>query len=110
MNYKGITVLIYALLVLVGGILGYIKAQSAVSLMTGVLSSLFLSASAFSLLKEKRSGFIFSLILTILLGAFFTYRLILTQHFMPAGLMCFLSAVVLAILSIGKKPALDKVS
>jgi uncharacterized membrane protein (UPF0136 family) len=104
MKYKGISVLIYSLLVLIGGILGYVKAQSAVSLMTGVLSSLFLCVGAFSLFKGKKLGFYLSTILTALLGVFFAYRFALTHSFMPAGLMCILSAIILIILLSGKKP------
>jgi len=98
MKYKGISVLIYAFLVLIGGILGYVKAQSAVSLMTGVLSSMFLCASAFGILKERTIGFFFASLLTLALGIFFTYRLIQTHSFMPAGMMCILSLIVLIIL------------
>lgn len=103
MRYKGITVLVYALLVLLGGIIGYVKAQSAASLMTGVLSSMFLCASAFGMLKGRAVGFFFASLLTILLGSFFAYRLILTHSFMPAGFMCILSIVVIIILFTGKK-------
>lgn len=103
MKGKGIIVLVYALLVLVGGIIGYMKAQSVASLMMGVLSSLFLSISAFSVIRGNRLGLFFSFALTAFLGAFFIYRFILTHHFMPAGLMCVLSAIVLTALLMKNK-------
>jgi uncharacterized membrane protein (UPF0136 family) len=110
MRPKGIVVLAYAFLVLVGGIIGYVKAQSAVSLMTGVLSSLFLSISAFSLFKGKRIGFFFSLLLTGLLTAFFAYRLLMSHSFMPAGLMCLVSLAVLATLLACKRKQISQKS
>ncbi len=103
MKTRGIVVLVYAVFVLLGGLIGFAKVHSIPSLVMGVTFALALSASAIAMLKEIWIGYYFSVIFTLILSVFFTYRLVLTQKFMPAGLMCILSVVVLATLFINKK-------
>lgn len=89
----GWVLLTYAVLVLVGGIMGYVKAQSVASLVFGSISAVLLGISSFLLLQGKQLGFYLGLLLTIVLGAFFAYRFVLSYKFMPAGLMVILSLV-----------------
>lgn len=98
MKQTGWIILAYALLVFLGGIFGYIKAASTASLIMGVIFAVALSTSAFAMFNEKSIGFIMATVTTFLLAAFFIYRFFLSYKFMPAGLMSFLSLVVLAIL------------
>lgn len=98
MKFNAWTVLIYALLIFMGGIMGHIKAQSTVSLIMGVSFAIGLGLGAWLMFKSNKAGYFLSLLLTLTLGAFFAYRYSLTQSFMPAGLMCILSALVLIIL------------
>lgn len=98
MRPTGWIVLIYALIVFLGGIFGYVKAESVPSLVMGVIFAVILSTSAFALLNEKWIGMRAAIAATALLAAFFIYRFILTFKFMPPGLMALLSIAVLAFL------------
>lgn len=94
----GWLVLIYGLIVFLGGIFGYVKAESVPSLVAGVVFAVALSTAAFALLNEKWIGMTLALASTALLSAFFLYRFVHTHKFMPAGLMALLSLLVLAFL------------
>lgn len=98
MKPTGWIILAYALLVFLGGIFGYVKTGSTASLIMGVLFAVALSTSAFAMFNEKSIGFIIATFTTSFLAAFFIYRFFLSYKFMPAGLMSFLSLVILAIL------------
>ena len=80
-------VLAYALLVLMGGWIGYMKASSTASLFSGLLFGTALLLGAYGIYKEKILAQYLTLFTTFFLDGFFTYRFAKTQHFMPAGLM-----------------------
>lgn len=98
MRPTGWLVLVYALIVFLGGIFGYVKAESVPSLVTGVVAAVVLSTGAFALLNEKWIGMQLAIGATGLLTAFFIYRFFLAYKFMPAGLMAILSLIVLSLL------------
>ena len=98
MRPTGWLVLIYALIVFLGGIFGYVKADSVPSLVMGVIFAVILSTSAFALLNEKWIGMKIALGATAFLAAFFIYRFFLSFKVMPAGVMAILSLAVLAYL------------
>lgn len=95
MKTNGIVLLIYALLVIAGGVIGFVKANSMPSLLMGGLFGVGLLASAAMLLNGKQAGFYLGVILSLALLAFFSYRFYSTGSFMPAGLMSILSLATL---------------
>ncbi|HEX2579822.1 MAG TPA: TMEM14 family protein [Rhabdochlamydiaceae bacterium] len=91
-------VAIYGLLILVGGVIGHLKAGSLASLIMGGVSGLLLliaSGGMFSKKNFKKSAF-FALILTLVLDAFFSYRFMTTLKFLPSGLLALVSLGVIA--------------
>lgn len=90
----GYLVIIYALIVFVGGFIGYVKAESTPSLIMGTLFGALLAGSAIGMLRHRHIGKYAALGLTFLLIAFFTYRYMVTGKFMPAGLMSLISSTV----------------
>ena len=85
---------LYAILVLIGGIFGYISAGSRISLL--------MSALAFGLLMityflERKRGIIFAVSILAILEIFFAYRLLKTHAFFPAGLMTLATLVVIGL-------------
>jgi uncharacterized membrane protein (UPF0136 family) len=92
------SIIIYALIVLVGGIIGYIKADSTPSLVMGAAFAFMLILSSVMIQKKMIIGFYFSLILTAFLAFFFGYRFFNSFKFMPAGLMVILSLINFAFL------------
>lgn len=82
-----ITTLAYGLLSIVGGVMGYQKAGSQVSLISGLISGLLLLIGGYLLFGGALSGLMLSGVVSLLLVIVFVIRLIKTKKFMPAGLM-----------------------
>lgn len=81
------SILILTLLVLGGGIIGYLKANSKASLIAGSICAALLSASFAVCLNYTKSGFIAALVVTALLDVIFGIRLAKTRKFIPSGVM-----------------------
>ena len=90
--------LLYGLLAIVGGAMGYRQAGSKVSLISGSISGLLLLLSAGLMFKGARLGFQLAPILVGLLVIVFISRLIKTGKFMPAGLMVIVGIATLLAL------------
>lgn len=100
MKLLPITVLVYGLLVLIGGIMGHYKAASQASLISGLIFGALLLTCAFFLFKEKNRFAAYSaLFLTFILDGFFTYRFSLSLKFFPSGMMSLASLLTLILLA-----------
>jgi len=97
MKAPGIVILLYGLLVLGGGIIGYTASGSMASVIAGGAFGLGLLASSLGVLRGKDMGFLMAPILTVLLTMFFGYRFALSGEFMPSGLMGVISLVALVL-------------
>ena len=89
-----ITVLwIYIVLLVAGGLFGFLKAGSKMSLMTSLLFAVLLSLCAIGTIKEP---IVVDVLLLVLL-VFFGMRFAKKKKFMPGGLMSVLSIATLAL-------------
>jgi uncharacterized membrane protein (UPF0136 family) len=84
---------IYIVLLVIGGVMGWMKARSRVSLIMSVGFAAVLSLYALGLLAVP---YLAEILLAVLL-AVFALRLRKTKKFMPAGLMCVLTVATLAL-------------
>ncbi|MEM1169754.1 MAG: TMEM14 family protein [Cyanobacteria bacterium P01_H01_bin.35] len=82
-----IAALTYGILAIVGGIIGYTKVGSKISLISGSISGLLLIISGIIQLIGINWGLIFSIVITTILVITFIIRLVKTRKMMPAGLM-----------------------
>lgn len=98
MNPAILASIAYGLLSIVGGIVGYTKAKSKPSLISGTISGILLIVSAYLQLQTLGIGLILAQIITLLLVVVFGIRLSKTRKFMPAGLMLLFGVVTLACL------------
>ena len=98
MKLKSIITFCYSLIVLTGGVIGYIKAGSFISILTGIGFSFLLNISAILLFKSRKEGYYTTLALTTILTLFFCYRFFLSFNILPAGLMAVISIAMLAFL------------
>lgn len=89
---------IYALLILTGGMIGYLKANSLMSLIMGGSFAVLLLLSAISMIKNQVLGYFSAIILTSALTVFFGYRFFTSWKMMPAGMMLILSVAMLGLL------------
>ncbi len=104
MKKSGWQVLVYAVVVGLGGIVGKVKAGSTPSLLFGLLFACLLGVSASLMIQGKRIGAIYAIVCTLALDAFFTYRFMLSYKFMPAGMMSLMSLGMLLMLVNNLKP------
>jgi uncharacterized membrane protein (UPF0136 family) len=93
-------IMIYAILIAVGGIMGYAKAKSLPSLFAGVGAGLFLIGSAVAMMKGSyQTGWWIALLVTIaLLLRFGSSAVANGFKMMPGGMVIILSLIVLVVL------------
>ena len=97
--------IVFGLLTIVGGVIGYVKAGSTISIIAGSVSGILLIVAAYLLSGNLALGLALAGIISILLAGKFIPAFIKTGQAMPAGLMSVLSAigVIMAIVAWMKK-------
>ena len=97
---RNIVLWIYIVLLVVGGLIGFLKAKSKISLYMscGFAAALVLCAIPNFFDTKFRSG-LANVLMSVLLVAF-TLRLAKTKKFMPAGLMLLVTIAALALRNI----------
>jgi len=93
--------IIFGLLTIAGGIMGYAKAGSTASLIAGSISGALLLVAAFLLSGSPVAGIVLGGVVSLLLIGYFLPKFLSTHAMMPAGMMSLLSliGVVLAVLA-----------
>jgi uncharacterized membrane protein (UPF0136 family) len=84
---------IYIVLLVVGGLIGYLKASSKVSLIVSACAAAILILCQIGVIFERR---MIDIVLAILLVVF-AWRLAESKKFMPAGLMIVLTIATLVL-------------
>lgn len=96
-------VLIYGVLVAAGGVMGYIKANSAASLIAGLGAGLLLVGSSVAMMKNSyQAGWWIALVVSILLLGRFGSAAMKEFKMMPGGMVIIMSLVVLAALILNR--------
>lgn len=94
-----VTLGIYAVLLAMGGIMGFVKARSRPSLIAGLVSAVGALIALGLSVAGNVWGRPLGLLLAVALFVFFGYRYALrNRKFMPNGLMAAVSIVVVAVL------------
>ena len=88
----------YAILLAMGGVIGYTKAGSRPSIVAGTASAgLCLLALAYSAFVDPLRGLQAAAVLAFLLTALFNYRFVAKgRKFMPAGMLAAISLLIFA--------------
>lgn len=102
MNNRGYLVILYGVLLFVGGLIGHLKAGSYVSLVTGSICGALALLAGFGMVKGWPYSKTSALVLSSVLFLFFLYRFSLSLRFMPSGLMAILSLLVIFMLLVDK--------
>src|SRR6476469_685061 len=85
--------IIFGLLTIVGGVMGYVKAGSTASIIAGGIYGVALIAAAFLITGHVAVGLIIAGIVSVLLAGRFIPNFLQTGKVMPAGLMSVLSVI-----------------
>ena len=103
MHHFANTVLwMYIVLLLVGGLIGFFKAKSNVSLITSAVFAALLVLTAVPGIFERRFALGLTNVLMAALLVVFAIRLAKTKKFMPSGLMLVVTIVALALRNLFK--------
>ena len=98
-----IEVWVYGAIMILGGIMGYMKVGSKASLLSGVGMGLALLASGLGVWQGSRDSLVVAAMIAALLVAIFAIRLVKTRRFMPAGVLAILSLAAVVIFGMALK-------
>ena len=97
--------IIFGILTIAGGIVGYVKAGSLPSIIAGSITGVLLLIAGALLPEHRAAGLATGLVISLLLAAQFIPKFLRTGKAMPAGIMSILSVIgiILAIVAWVKK-------
>jgi uncharacterized membrane protein (UPF0136 family) len=97
--------IIFGLLTIAGGVMGYVKAGSTASIIAGSISGVLLLLAAFLLPQQFAVALILAGLVSLALAGRFVPAFFKTGKIMPAGMMAVLSVIgiVMAIVAWMKK-------
>jgi len=97
--------IVFGILTIAGGVIGYIKAGSLPSIIAGSITGVLLLVAAFLLPEHRAVGLATAFIVSLLLAAQFVPKFVRTGRVMPAGMMSVLSVIgiIVAIVAWAKK-------
>ena len=85
--------ILFGVLTIAGGVVGYVKAGSVASIIAGSITGILLIVGAFLLPEHRAIGLASAFIISLLLAAQFAPKFIRTGNVMPAGMMTILSVI-----------------
>lgn len=88
---------IFGFLTIVGGIMGYVKAQSVISAVAGTITGVLLIVAACIMPEHIAAALWIGGVISLLLAAQFAPKFFRTGKLMPAGLMAALSVIGLIV-------------
>jgi len=105
LDFTRIFYVVFALLTLAGGSMGYVKKRSIASLIAGSISCVLLLIAAYLIHTKTTGALILGLVVSVLLAGRFIPNYIEKKTPIPAGLMSLLSVagVVVTLLALNKK-------
>ena len=93
MEAAKIYLVVFGVLTIAGGVVGYVKAGSVASIIAGSITGVLLLVAAFLLPEHRAIGLATAFIVSLLLAAQFVPKFLRTGRVMPAGMMSILSAI-----------------
>ncbi len=89
--------IIFGILTIAGGVVGYVKAGSLPSIIAGSITGVLLLVAGFLLPEHRAVGLATAFVISLLLAAQFIPKFIRTGKVMPAGMMSILSAIGIVV-------------
>ena len=97
MQNAAIEIWVYAVIMILGGVMGYVKVGSKASLISGVGFGLGLLASGFGAWRGSEGSVVAAEIIALVLVVIFAIRYAKKRRFMPAGMLAVLSLVAVIV-------------
>lgn len=93
--------IVFGLLTIIGGVIGYASKGSMASIIAGSVSGVLILLAAFLLPNNATAGLVLAGVISIALAGRFLPAFIKTGDFMPAGMMSILSVIgiIMAVLA-----------
>lgn len=91
------SILVLSILVIIGGVIGFVKGKSKASLIAGVGSGVLLAICYAITLSDVKIGLIAGLVVQLALDGVFAMRIAKTKKFMPSGMLLILCAITQVI-------------
>ncbi len=93
--------IIFGVLTILGGVIGYLRAGSMASIIAGSISGILILVAALLLPGNVVAGLALAGVISLLLAGRFLPAFIRTGDFMPAGMMSILSiiGIIMAVLA-----------
>src|SRR6266566_4161525 len=88
---------VFGILTIAGGVVGYVKAGSLPSIIAGSITGVLLLVAAFLLPEHRAVGLATAFIISLLLAGQFIPKFLRTGRVMPAGMMSILSAIGIVV-------------
>src|SRR5438046_10553542 len=82
--------IVFGVLTIAGGVVGYVKADSVASIIAGSITGVLLLVAAFLLPEHRAIGLATAFIISLLLAAQFAPKFLRPGRVMPAGMMSIL--------------------
>ena len=97
--------IVFGALTIAGGIMGFVKKHSMVSLVAGGLSGVLLLIAALWMKDKPQNGLILGGVVALALAGKFLPKFLKNHDWMPGGMMSVLSviAIIVTLLSFAKK-------
>lgn len=89
-----IALVIYGILLIVGGVMGKVKGNSSASLVAGTLAGVAALIGFWKSLDDPMTGFMIGAMVGLMLTGIFISRFVRSRKFMPAGLILIMSLIV----------------
>jgi uncharacterized membrane protein (UPF0136 family) len=103
MENTAIEVWVYGVIMILGGIAGFVRVGSKASLISGVGFGLVLLASGFGVWQGSQACLVAAEVIALLLVVLFAIRYAKKRHFMPAGMLAILSLVAAVMFALAMK-------
>jgi uncharacterized membrane protein (UPF0136 family) len=84
----------YALLLIVGGLMGYTQAKSKASLIAGIISGVVFAVLALLGVHSEKPASVVGMLVAFVLAIVFLMRFVKTRKPMPSLMLCLLSIAV----------------
>lgn len=107
MHTTAIEIWVYGVLMILGGIIGFVRVHSKASLLSGVGLGLGLLACGYGVWRGATNSAGDSLVVAVVIAALllvlFAIRFAKTRRFMPAGMLAILSLLAVVIFGVALK-------